>query len=98
MNEEQKTAIQEAIETIKEFRKKASFEYKAATTNEDKEEWLSSISAIDSCLGVITDLLPKEREQIEQAYDEGYNNAIWECGTPKSTTAQDYYLKTFKPI
>jgi flagellar biosynthesis/type III secretory pathway protein FliH len=53
------------------------------------------LDEIKECRNIETDLLlpfirnkiqsklPKEREQIEEAYDEGYNNAIWECGTPK---------------
>jgi hypothetical protein len=66
------------------------------------------LDEIKECRNIETDLLlpfirnkiqsklPKEREQIEEAYDEGYNNAIWECGTPKSTTATEYYNETFK--
>jgi flagellar biosynthesis/type III secretory pathway protein FliH len=66
------------------------------------------LDEIKECRNIETDLLlpfirnkiqsklPKEREQIEEAYDEGYNNAIWECGTPKSTRATEYYNETFK--
>lgn len=83
------TPMQQAIEEIKVFRKKASFEYKAATTNEDKEEWLSSISAIDSCLGVLKKHLPKEQEAIEQAYKAD----MYPCSDEDAT---NYFNQTYK--
>jgi len=85
---EQLTVLQEAIVEIKVFREKASFEYKAATTNEDKEEWLSSISAIDSCLTVLKSKLPKEREQIEEAYKAD----LYPCSDEDAT---EYYTNKY---
>lgn len=93
---ESKTAIQLAIEEIKVFRKKASFEYKAATTSEDKEEWLSSISAIDSCITVLKDKLPTEKEQIETAYSEGSLNKTENILLDKTkVTAEEYFTNTY---
>jgi len=63
------------------------------------------LDEIKECRNIETDLLlpfiknkiqsklPKEREQIEQAYQSG-NEKSWSAA-PK-TTAQDYYNETFK--
>lgn len=86
------TPIQQAIEEIKVFRKKASFEYRAAITNEDKEEWLSSISAIDSCLDLLKTHLPKEQEAIEEAHLRGDING---CSLSPNKKATEYFTNKY---
>jgi hypothetical protein len=87
------TVIQEAIEIVQNRCVDLSI-----ADDADNPHARNAIAEHEATLSVLKSLLPKEREQIEQAYEEGYNNAIWECGTPKSTTATEYYNETFKPL
>jgi hypothetical protein len=90
------TVIQEAIEENKKEFERCRKEFNKATDDISKMEYSATMASVSLFTSRLKSLLPKEREQIEEAYDEGYNNAIWECGTPKRTTATDYYNETFK--
>jgi hypothetical protein len=79
-----KTAIQEAISELKELR-----------DEEMAAGWEGEAYAYDIAIGILNELLKKEKEQIEQAFHKGreerdYQNSLWDC-----KSGLDYYNQTF---
>jgi hypothetical protein len=70
------TKYREAIEELKQF-------------NTQHAE--SKIVALESAVEVLTDLLPKEREDLEEAYNVGYRLDL-----PTGTYGKHYYEQTFE--
>ena len=68
----EKTAIMEAIERIKN--KIEPLKIAQQLQHSDFRE--DVISTYNKSIIILTSLLPKEREQIEQAYDEGSKDAF----------------------
>jgi flagellar biosynthesis chaperone FliJ len=86
------TALQEAIAKLKKERNKVHSQYFVSDDVQEMEELSNQLTGLDFAIKTNTNLLPKEREQIEQAYKQG-NEKSWSAA-PK-TTAQEYYETNF---
>jgi hypothetical protein len=85
-----KTAIQEAIEIVQNRCVDLSI-----ADDADNPHARNAIAEHEATLSVLKSLLPKEREQIEQAYTSGeFNN--YEDDDGMCISPEEYYLKTFK--
>jgi hypothetical protein len=89
-----KTAIQEAIEKLQEESRAVFGEFmKDDGTKEN--ELVSESNGLLTAIRICKALLPKEREQIEQAFTSGeFNN--YEDDDGMCISPEEYYLKTFK--
>jgi hypothetical protein len=78
-----KTAIQEAISQLKEFR-----------DDEMAAGWEGEAYAYDTAISILKDLLEKEKEQIMGAWVDGDNS---DCLSEQDSSdfAEQYYNKTF---
>lgn len=83
---EKKTALQQAIEAIREIRKKISFAEQAHT--------IGTLAAIEH---ICNELLPTERQQIEDAFRDGdADRGLYERGrSAKYVNGTDYYEQTY---
>ena len=82
------TPLQRAIEQISQYRD---------TYNSMCDEF----TMIDKCVDTLTDLLPYEREVIEDAYNQGdedrYDMSLLK-EVPKYKNSTDYFTKTFTDL
>lgn len=80
-----KTAIQEAISQLKEFR-----------DDEMAAGWEGEAYAYDTAISILKDLLEKEKEQIMGAWVDGDNS---DCLSEQDSSdfAEQYYNETFNP-
>lgn len=77
------TALQKALQQISEYRD---------TYNPMCDEF----TMIDNCVDKLTDLLPYERETIEEAYSDGVNDeAFGRLLGSVADNSQDYFTKTY---
>jgi hypothetical protein len=93
-----KTAIQEALETIKKKREMVYNQYKSLCDSQEKEKLSNMLTGLDFGVKTLTDLLPKEREQIEGSWEAGNYVAKYrlENETQYQSTSEEYYNETFK--
>jgi len=92
-----KTAIQEAIEKTESSIAKLKTRQNAIShQNRIQVEFIEfKVQALSDNLVMLKSLLPKEREQIEQAYYDGGDN-MCSNGELGQKQAQEYYNETFK--
>lgn len=76
-----KTAMQEMLERVKEYR--------------DSESSPLAISILNSVYVDILGMLDKEKEQIMDAHSDGALHTDWDENTSVIENAQDYYNETF---
>ena len=77
-----KTAIQEAISELKEFR-----------DDEMAAGWEGEAYAYDTAISILKDLLKKEEKQIVEAFESGVKETFSSPLSPES--GLDYYNETF---
>jgi predicted DNA binding protein len=78
------------MELIDKLNKRKELGYKLELTDSDE-----SMIQINLAIHNATELLEKEMEVIEEAYNEGFVNCPHSTYIGKVITASDYYTKTF---
>ena len=86
------TALQEAIAKLKKERNKVHNQYLVSDDVQEMEELSNQLTGLDFAIKTNTNLLPKEREDIEAAYQQGRED---EYHKEETKNAQEYYETNF---